>query len=103
MGFKEENEFIFDNLNIPDIKNGPLLSSVLHPEDGSEDNEDPFTQGELATVNPKYTISNKLWSYLKSMQKNIESREMDLVMGYLLKMIVQGLFLQDITKMVQKF
>ena len=37
------------------------------------------------------------------MQKNIESREMDLVMGYLLKMIVQGLFLQDITKMVQKF
>ena len=66
VGFKEENEFIFDNLNIPDIKNGPLLSSVLHPEDGSEDNEDPFTQGELATVNPKYTISNKLWSYLKS-------------------------------------
>ena len=42
------------------------LSSPVVEESSSEDNEDPFTQGELATVNPKYTISNKLWSYLKS-------------------------------------
>ena len=66
VGFKDENEFRFENLNIPNIKNGPSLSTVLHPEDGSEDYEYPFTQGELATVNPKYTISNKLWSYLKN-------------------------------------
>ena len=66
VGFKDENEFRLENLNIPNIKNGPSLSTVLHPEDGSEDYEYPFTQGELATVNPKYTISTKLWSYLRS-------------------------------------
>ena len=49
-----------------------------------EDNADPFTQGELATVNPKYTISNKLWSYLKSYRKT-SNKGNDLVMGYLLK------------------
>ena len=65
VGFTEENGFDFDNLITPDIKKGPLLSRILHPENGSEDLEEPFTLGELAYVNPKYTISNKLWSYLK--------------------------------------
>ena len=65
VGFTEENGFDFDNLITPDIQKGPLLSRVLHPENGSEDLEEPFTLGELAYVNPKYTISNKLWSYLK--------------------------------------
>ena len=65
VGFREENNFNFEDLIIPDIADGPKLSSVLHPEDGSEIFEDHFTFGDLAKVDEKYTITDKLWSYLK--------------------------------------
>src|SRR5690606_11209087 len=37
----------------------------LHPEDGSETAEPPYTEGENASVADKYTLSDKLWQYLK--------------------------------------
>ena len=30
------NDFDFNDLIIPDIKDGPSLTSILHPEDGTE-------------------------------------------------------------------
>ena len=38
---------------------------MLHPEDGSEVAEPPYTQGDLAVVSAKYTLSDHLWSYLQ--------------------------------------
>ena len=69
VGFREENNFNFDDLIIPDISDGPILSSVLHPEDGSETFEDPYTIPNLSKVNEKYTITNKLWDYLRMYEK----------------------------------
>lgn len=64
-GFREHNGFNFDDLVVPDPGAGPKLGTILHPEDGSEESEDPFTQGPAATVSIKYTLSNHLWSYLQ--------------------------------------
>ena len=69
VGFREENNFNFDDLTIPDISDGPKLSSVLHPEDGSENFEEPYTIPDLAKVNEKYTITDKLWDYLQMYEK----------------------------------
>ncbi|MDD3013715.1 MAG: DNA (cytosine-5-)-methyltransferase [Candidatus Gastranaerophilales bacterium] len=66
VGFKNKNDFTFDNLEIPDIINNPTLDSILHPENGSEAAEDPFTTGKLGKVSDKYTLSSHLWGYLQS-------------------------------------
>jgi C-5 cytosine-specific DNA methylase len=42
------------------------LGIILHPENGSEEPEAPYTQGPKATVNPKYVLSDKLWAYLQA-------------------------------------
>jgi DNA (cytosine-5)-methyltransferase 1 len=41
------------------------MRDVLHPEDGSEAPEGHFTVGPKAAVSDKYTLSDKLWSYLQ--------------------------------------
>lgn len=64
-GFREDQGFCMDNLYIPDIEHGPRMSYILHPEDGTEEAEEPYTQGPEGKVNPKYTISEKLWQYLQ--------------------------------------
>ena len=74
VGFREENNFNFDDLIIPDISKGPTLSSVLHPEDGSETFEEPYTIPNLSIVNEKYTITNKLWDYLKMYEKKHKAK-----------------------------
>ena len=66
VGFRNQTDFDFSSLKIPDTKNGPVMESILHPQDGSEAAEPPFTTGALATVNPKYTLSQKLWDYLQT-------------------------------------
>jgi DNA (cytosine-5)-methyltransferase 1 len=43
----------------------PKVSSVLHPEDGTEQAEDPYTQGDPAMVHSKYILSAHLWKYLR--------------------------------------
>ena len=42
---------------------------MLHPEDGSETFEEPYTIPHLSKVNEKYTITNKLWDYLRMYEK----------------------------------
>lgn len=64
LGFKKSTGFSWDDVQIPDAK--PTLESILHPEDGSEIAEEPFTVGPLAKVNDKYTLTPKLWAYLQA-------------------------------------
>lgn len=63
-GFREETGFTFDDLRLPE--HGQLLRTILHPEDGSEEAEDPFTLGAKAKVNPKYILTDHLWDYLQA-------------------------------------
>ena len=65
VGFRESTGFDFDKLELPDVEGGPTLSSILHPEDGTEAEEPPYTCGVASKVDPKYTLSAHLWSYLK--------------------------------------
>jgi DNA (cytosine-5)-methyltransferase 1 len=46
-------------------KGSKKMNSVLHPEDGSEEAEEPYTKGRSAAVDDKYTLSDKLWGYLQ--------------------------------------
>lgn len=64
VGFRESNGFTFEDLNIPSI--GPRLGQILHPENGDEAAETPYTSGEKALVCEKYTLSDHLWAYLQS-------------------------------------
>ena len=64
-GFVEDSGFDLNDIDIPSPHGGPQLDSILHPEDGSEESEPPYTVGELALVSGKYTLSDHLWSYLQ--------------------------------------
>ncbi|SDI81069.1 DNA (cytosine-5-)-methyltransferase [Lutimaribacter saemankumensis] len=63
-GFLKDTGFDFVDLELPQ-KGSSKLSAILHPEDGSEEPEYPFTLGDIGLVNPKYTLSNHLWQYLQ--------------------------------------
>lgn len=63
VGFAEKTSFTFNDFRTPEV--GPRLKSILHPEDGSEEVEEPYTLGPKAKVNEKYVLTNKLWAYLQ--------------------------------------
>jgi DNA (cytosine-5)-methyltransferase 1 len=63
-GFREPVLFSLSDLVLPDAQSGPRLSSILHPEDGSEPPEEPYTDGE-GSVSEKYVLSDHLWRYLQ--------------------------------------
>lgn len=63
VGFSEPTAFSFEDLEFPTVR--PTLSDILHPEDGSERAEAPFTVGEDAAVADKYTLTDGLWGYLQ--------------------------------------
>jgi DNA (cytosine-5)-methyltransferase 1 len=64
VGFREQTGFSFDEFRKPDT--GPRLGSVLHPEDGTEAPELPYTTGDKAKVHPKYALTDNLWAYLQA-------------------------------------
>jgi DNA (cytosine-5)-methyltransferase 1 len=64
VGFRENVGFSFDDLTLPEA--GPKLSSILHPENGTEEPEPPFTEGKKAKVADKYTLTDNLWAYLQA-------------------------------------
>lgn len=66
VGFREANDFTFDDLVLPDPLNGPKLGKILHPEDGSEPIDAPFTRGNIGSVSDKYTLTDHLWQYLQN-------------------------------------
>lgn len=63
VGFREPCGFSWDGLCLPEA--APKLSAILHPQDGSEAAESPYTEGDEAIVHPKYTLTAKLWAYLQ--------------------------------------
>ncbi|HEY9035346.1 MAG TPA: DNA (cytosine-5-)-methyltransferase [Pseudomonadales bacterium] len=64
VGFDGKTDFSWDDLKLP-AKGSVRLSSILHPQNGSEAAEEPYTTGENAKVNSKYTLTPKLWKYLQ--------------------------------------
>lgn len=64
IGFREANGFCLNKLALP--CSSSKLQSVLHPEDGSEPPEQPYTLPPQAVVNPKYTLTKRLWEYLQA-------------------------------------
>ncbi|GAA6159592.1 DNA (cytosine-5-)-methyltransferase [Ruegeria sp. HU-ET01832] len=65
VGFKEDTGFTFEDLQLKP-KGSVKLGSILHPQDGTEVSEPPYTEGPDALVNPKYTLSDHLWGYLQN-------------------------------------
>lgn len=63
VGFGEPVDFSWDDLPAP-ADPAPVLRSVLHPEDGSEEPEPPYTDAR-GRVNRKYVLSDHLWQYLQ--------------------------------------
>lgn len=64
VGFREETGFSWDDFLLPDPATGPRLRAILHPEDGTETPEAPYT-GESGRVSPRYTLTPHLWRYLR--------------------------------------
>ena len=62
VGFSSPVKFSWDALDVPNEQ--PLLGSILHPEDGTECPQGPYTTPE-GKVHPKYVLSDKLWAYLQ--------------------------------------
>jgi DNA (cytosine-5)-methyltransferase 1 len=52
VGFRDQTKFDFSALKIPDPEKGPKLGSILEPD-----------------VDPKYTLTPKLWKYLQDYKK----------------------------------
>jgi DNA (cytosine-5)-methyltransferase 1 len=64
VGFREPVPFSFDDVKIPPLEAHPKLEHILHPGNGDEAPEEPFTVGNMGRVNSKYTLTPKLWKYL---------------------------------------
>ena len=65
VGFRDPSEFSFDALKLP-APDALCMNDILHPQDGSEQVEPPYTGGTKAKVDKKYILSDKLWEYLQS-------------------------------------
>lgn len=65
VGFRDRSDFSFDMLNLPE-KGAIKLDKILHPQNGSELTEDPYTIGKNGSINAKYTLTPNLWAYLQA-------------------------------------
>lgn len=65
VGFRDPSAFSFNDLELPPLADGPKLGAILHPEDGSEAPEKPFTGGNIGRVDDRYTLTQHLWNYLQ--------------------------------------
>lgn len=73
VGFHDDVDFSWDDLRLP-LKGSVKLGSILHPADGSEQPEAPFTQGPDGAVNEKYTLTDNLWQYLQDYAKKHQAK-----------------------------
>lgn len=73
-GWRDREDFSLDNLVLPVAATGPRLRAVLHPEDGSEKAERPYTCGAKARVDERYTLSEHLWAYLQNYAEKHRAR-----------------------------
>jgi DNA (cytosine-5)-methyltransferase 1 len=56
-GFRDKNDFSFENMKVLNPEKGPKLGSILDEE-----------------VDEKYTLSDKLWNYLQNYKKKHEAK-----------------------------
>ena len=63
-GFREPTTFDIKRIEIPDPAKGPRLGSILHPEDGTETPEAPYTDPD-GRVAERYRLTPHLWDYLQ--------------------------------------
>jgi DNA (cytosine-5)-methyltransferase 1 len=68
VGFRENAGFDFSRLRLP-TGGVPVLGDILHPQDGREAPEMPYTEGNIGKVSSKYTLTPKLWEYLQAYAK----------------------------------
>lgn len=64
VGFRDPVDFLWEDVELPLPEEGPRLGTILHPEDGSEEPEPPYTDNK-GRVNRKYVLSDHLWRYLQ--------------------------------------
>lgn len=69
-GFREDTGFDFSHFEFPDPGKGPVLETILHAEHEMPEDEytlPPNSRSENigCIVNPKYTLTDKLWDYLQ--------------------------------------
>ena len=65
IGFRDKNDFTLENLILPAPEKALTLSGILHPQDGSEPEDFPYTEGSNGKVSDKYTLTKHLWQYLQ--------------------------------------
>ena len=61
--FGDNPDFDFGDLKLS--SSSTLMADILHPEDGSEKAEPHYTQGPMAEVDSRYTLTPRLWKYLR--------------------------------------
>ena len=64
-GHKEKDKPGLHQLDLPDENEGPALFEIIHPEDGTETVEEPYTAGALAEVHKRYTLGPGTWETLR--------------------------------------
>jgi DNA (cytosine-5)-methyltransferase 1 len=64
VGFRDVPAFDWSSVKLADQHSGPRLRSILHPEDGTELPEDPYTDSK-GRVSARYRLSDHLWGYLQ--------------------------------------
>lgn len=64
VGFREPTDFDWQDVRAPNTRR--VLGEILHPQDGSESPEVHYTIGPKAKVDPRYTLTANLWTYLQA-------------------------------------
>lgn len=70
VGFRSETAFHIEDVIVPNAD--PVLSSILHPENGSEKPQSGYTTAD-GQVERKYTLTSHLWKYLRDYKKKHEA------------------------------
>ena len=71
VGFKDETDFDINKIDILNADTGPKLNSILHEHVDNADDYPYFIDGQ---VNDKYTLSDKLWEYLKAYKRKHQAK-----------------------------
>lgn len=66
-------KFVWNRVKLPAKEKGPLMSSVLHPEDGSEPVDPRYLDAD-GKVLPKYVLSEHLWTYLQNYARKHQAK-----------------------------
>ncbi len=72
VGFREDVPFSWEDFNKPEIGT-VTMRDILHPQNGSEEAEFPYTKGKNAKVCSNFIITDKLWNYLQNYKKKHEA------------------------------